>query len=106
MILSKLHAHGWGGRQGEACAAAFHVLRFLLWKASAEIQEGVVGKAADPAPKNLAVNRQAQHLYHLLERFESGVELTGTEVKSIREGKITEHWGMGDIAGVLMQLRG
>ena len=47
-----------------------------------------MGKAADPAPRNFAVNRQAQHLYHLLERFESGVELTGTEVKSIREGKV------------------
>ena len=47
-----------------------------------------MGKPADPAPKNFAVNRQAPHLYHLLERFESGVELTGTEVKSVREGKV------------------
>ena len=47
-----------------------------------------MGKAAQPAFKNFAVNRQAQHLYHLLERFEAGVELTGTEVKSIREGKV------------------
>ncbi len=37
--------------------------------------------------RNLAVNRQASHFYHLLERFEAGVELTGTEVKSVREGK-------------------
>ena len=47
-----------------------------------------MSKAADAGAKNFAVNRQAQHLYHLLERFESGIELTGTEVKSIREGKI------------------
>ncbi len=47
-----------------------------------------MGKLADPAPKNFAVNRQAHHLYHLLERFESGMELTGTEVKAIREGKV------------------
>jgi len=33
------------------------------------------------------VNRQAQHLYHLQEKFEAGIELTGTEVKSLREGK-------------------
>lgn len=39
------------------------------------------------APKNLAVNRQASHYYHLLEKFECGIELTGTEVKAIREGK-------------------
>ncbi|MGD0223512.1 MAG: SsrA-binding protein SmpB [Terriglobia bacterium] len=45
-------------------------------------------KPLKPAPKHFAVNRQAQHLYHLLERFEAGVELTGTEVKSVRDGKI------------------
>ena len=33
------------------------------------------------------MNRQAQHLYHLQEKFEAGIELTGTEVKSLREGK-------------------
>jgi SsrA-binding protein len=37
--------------------------------------------------RNLTVNRQAAHFYHLLEKFESGIELTGTEVKSVREGK-------------------
>jgi len=67
---------------------AFHVLRFLLRETPAKALEGVVGKASDPAPRNFAVNRQAQHLYHLMEKFESGVELTGTEVKSIREGKV------------------
>lgn len=45
-------------------------------------------KPSDPRKKNFALNRQAQYLYHLLERFEAGMELTGTEVKSIREGKI------------------
>src|SRR3989475_4725544 len=38
-------------------------------------------------PKNLTLNRQAGHYYHLLEKFEAGIELTGTEVKSIRDGK-------------------
>lgn len=37
--------------------------------------------------KVLCTNRQAAHLYFLLERFETGVALTGTEVKSIRNGK-------------------
>ncbi len=37
--------------------------------------------------KNFALNKQAGHYYHLLEKFESGIELTGTEVKSIRGGK-------------------
>jgi SsrA-binding protein len=38
--------------------------------------------------KVLSVNRQASHNYHLLERFEAGLALTGTEVKSIREGLV------------------
>ncbi|HEV2176933.1 MAG TPA: SsrA-binding protein SmpB [Terriglobia bacterium] len=38
--------------------------------------------------RNFALNRQAAHYYHLLEKFEAGLELTGTEVKSIREGKV------------------
>lgn len=45
-------------------------------------------KPSDPRNRNFALNRQAQYLYHLLERFEAGIELTGTEVKSIREGKV------------------
>ncbi|MFB3923095.1 MAG: SsrA-binding protein SmpB [Terriglobia bacterium] len=47
----------------------------------------MAAKSSQPAPRNLAVNRQAPHFYHLLEKFEAGIELTGTEVKSIREGK-------------------
>ncbi|HVB29244.1 MAG TPA: SsrA-binding protein SmpB [Terriglobia bacterium] len=38
--------------------------------------------------KNFALNRQAAHYYHFLEKFEAGMELKGTEVKSIREGKV------------------
>lgn len=33
-------------------------------------------------------NRQASHNYELLERFEAGLVLTGTEVKAIRAGKV------------------
>jgi SsrA-binding protein len=35
--------------------------------------------------KLIAENRRARHDYHLLERFEAGLVLTGTEVKSLRE---------------------
>jgi SsrA-binding protein len=38
--------------------------------------------------KNFAINRQAAHYYQFLEKFEAGMELMGTEVKSIREGKV------------------
>ena len=36
----------------------------------------------------LAMNRKARRQYRVLERFEAGIELLGTEVKSIRGGKI------------------
>jgi SsrA-binding protein len=39
------------------------------------------------APGDVATNRQARHRYHLLEHWEAGVMLTGTEVKSLRDGK-------------------
>jgi SsrA-binding protein len=38
------------------------------------------------AQKIVAENRKAHHDYHLLETFEAGIALVGTEVKSIREG--------------------
>jgi SsrA-binding protein len=37
--------------------------------------------------RDASVNRAASHNYFLLDRFEAGVALRGTEVKSIREGK-------------------
>ena len=37
--------------------------------------------------KLVAENRRARHDYHLLERLEAGLVLTGTEVKSLREGR-------------------
>jgi SsrA-binding protein len=40
------------------------------------------------APGDVATNRQASYRYNLLERFEAGIILTGTEVKSVREGNV------------------
>ena len=45
------------------------------------------GKKRKAAPGDVATNRQASYRYNLLERFECGLVLTGTEVKSLREGK-------------------
>ena len=42
----------------------------------------------EAAQKNIAENRKAFHDYHVLETFETGVVLLGTEVKSIREGRV------------------
>lgn len=38
--------------------------------------------------KVIVTNRKARHDYHFLETWEAGVVLTGTEVKSLRAGKI------------------
>lgn len=37
--------------------------------------------------KNVTENRKARHEYHILETFEAGISLFGTEVKSLRAGK-------------------
>jgi len=39
--------------------------------------------------KTIVQNRRARHEYHILEHHEAGIELQGTEVKSLREGHIT-----------------
>ncbi len=38
--------------------------------------------------KLITENRKARHEYFVLESFEAGIELTGTEVKSIRQGSV------------------
>ena len=37
--------------------------------------------------KVIATNRKARHEYHILEKFEGGIVLRGSEVKALREGK-------------------
>jgi SsrA-binding protein len=39
--------------------------------------------------KTVATNRKAYHEYHILETYEAGIQLMGSEVKSIREGNIS-----------------
>ena len=40
------------------------------------------------APGDVATNRSASFRYHLLEKFECGMELQGSEVKSMRDGAV------------------
>jgi len=42
----------------------------------------------EQAQANVAENRKAYHDFHLLETFEAGIALLGTEVKAIREGRV------------------
>ena len=41
------------------------------------------------ADRVVTSNRRALHEYHILDSIEAGIELTGTEIKSIREGRIS-----------------
>src|SRR5258708_9195360 len=45
-------------------------------------------ESKDPG-RDLGVNRQASHDYFFLDRFEAGMVLTGTEVKSARNGRVS-----------------
>ena len=42
----------------------------------------------EQAQRTIAENRKARHDYHILDTWEAGVALLGTEVKSIREGRV------------------
>jgi len=45
--------------------------------------------------KIISDNRQARYLYEILETYEAGIELTGTEIKSIRAGRVNLQDGYG-----------
>jgi SsrA-binding protein len=49
--------------------------------------------------KTLSDNRKARHDYHLLDRFEAGLVLQGTEVKAARDGQVQLRDGYAEVAG-------
>ena len=49
--------------------------------------------------KLIAENRRARFDYELLDRFEAGIVLVGTEVKSLREGRVTLGQAYADVRG-------
>ena len=51
------------------------------------------------AQSYIAENRKAYHDFHLLETFEAGVALLGTEVKAIREGRVNLRDSYAEIRG-------
>jgi SsrA-binding protein len=52
--------------------------------------------AAEPTIEVIARNKRARHEYEILESWEAGIVLTGTEVKSLRDGKanLTDAFGV------------
>ena len=41
----------------------------------------------EPSRKTVSENRRARFDYHIVETYEAGIELKGTEVKSLRKGQ-------------------
>jgi SsrA-binding protein len=58
------------------------------------------------AIKPIAENRKARHDFELLDRFEAGIVLTGTEVKSLRAGGATLQQAYADLRGTEVWLVG
>ena len=52
-----------------------------------------------PGTKQIASNRKAFHDYFVEERYEAGIELFGTEVKSLRQGTVNLKDSWCDITG-------
>ena len=58
------------------------------------------------AVKPIAENRKARHDFELLDRYEAGIVLTGTEVKSLRNGGATLQQAYADLRGTEVWLVG
>lgn len=56
--------------------------------------------------KLIATNRKARHEFHIIERFEAGIVLHGTEVKSLRNGKASFTDSYAEVRGGELFLRG
>ena len=57
------------------------------------------GRLARSGEHLIVDNRRARHDYHLLDRLEAGVVLTGTEVKSLRDGRASLQQAYADVRG-------
>jgi SsrA-binding protein len=55
--------------------------------------------AKETGHKLIAQNKKARHDYHILDTYEAGLVLTGTEVKSLRQGRASLVDGFGQLDG-------
>jgi SsrA-binding protein len=55
--------------------------------------------AGTPGDRTVASNRRARHDYQILESLEAGIQLTGSEVKSLRAGRASLTEAYGQIRG-------
>lgn len=56
-------------------------------------------KKDDPRNKLVAQNKKARHDYHIVDEYEAGMVLTGTEVKSLRAGRASLVDGFAEVTG-------
>jgi len=67
-------------------------------------KSGVMTASKDKSYRNLALNRKALRDYVVQERHEAGIELRGTEVKSVREGHINLSGAYANVEGGQVKL--
>jgi SsrA-binding protein len=68
-------------------------------KESQPKQGGGAAKAKDGKRKIVAQNKKARHDYAIIDTYEAGLVLTGTEVKSLRQGRASLTDGFVQIDG-------
>ena len=49
--------------------------------------------------KTVAQNRKARHEYFIIDSFETGIVLSGTEIKSVRDGRVNLKDGFASVEG-------
>jgi SsrA-binding protein len=57
------------------------------------------GKTKEPEIRLVSENRKARHRFEILETLECGIQLTGSEVKSLRDGKLSLDEAYGRVKG-------
>src|SRR6185312_8175649 len=64
-------------------------LRLCYNMLMAKTEKKASGKVKEPEIKLVSENRKARHRFEILETLECGIQLTGSEVKSLRDGKLS-----------------
>lgn len=76
------------GRAAARCGGARETAGTTAMAKRDQRSGGDGGRAGSGAVRVLARNRRARHDYEILDTFEAGLQLTGTEVKSARAGRV------------------
>lgn len=75
----------WGSGGSTWCPP--RVWRVACWSMASPTSSGIIRVVRSQEERVVATNRKALHDFFILETFEAGIELMGTEVKSLRDGR-------------------